>query len=241
MNTVSCPSCKTTLQLPPSAAGKQVRCPKCQHIFKVPAESSEPIYNVPAPPPAVPAPIPAPPPARTDDPWDDDDRRGDRRGDRRDERRRRDRDDDDDDPPRRRRRDYEDDDDDYGGSATRRIRRREHAKNALMGPSIGMMVAGFIGLICPLCGMVNAFDNNRGRPDPEFFVGLLVGVAMLYIWPIALLIGANAMRTASGKGLIIFGCVVAFLPCSPMWLLSMPMGIWALVVLNSPEVSENIL
>lgn len=56
--------------------------------------------------------------------------------------------------------------------------------------------------------------------------------------PISLLlvIGAVKMRKLESYGLAMSAAILACIPCSPMWLLGFPMGIWALSVLLRPEV-----
>jgi predicted Zn finger-like uncharacterized protein len=39
--TIDCPNCEKTLRINNSAAGKKVKCPKCQELFRVPAEPVE--------------------------------------------------------------------------------------------------------------------------------------------------------------------------------------------------------
>lgn len=251
MTTISCPSCNAKLQLPPSATGKQVRCPKCQHVFLVPAPAA-PIPTVPvaiatipiAPAPiSSPAPQQSPPPVRTER-WDNDRDRREEGREVRPRERWEDLDDDryDEDSRRRRSRDdrFEDDD-----ARSRRVRKHENAKAALGGPGIGLMVASIIGMICPVIALVRVASQGAPRnANPDFMVGYVIGlsvaVAVPFIWACCLLLGANAVRSASNRGMIIFACVVSFLPCNWMWPLSLGMGIWALVVYNNPEVNEGI-
>lgn len=49
---VSCPSCNSQLNLPDSAQGRKVRCPRCQSVFQAPGES--PAAISPGPPPVAP-------------------------------------------------------------------------------------------------------------------------------------------------------------------------------------------
>ena len=37
---VACPQCKKPLGLPDTVAGKSVKCPKCQQVFKAPASAT---------------------------------------------------------------------------------------------------------------------------------------------------------------------------------------------------------
>ena len=103
---VTCPGCPTKLSAPDSAAGKQVRCPKCGTPAPVPAfvpAEEQPIVD------AIPAPPKPKPKAKPVELDDDDDRprkkpRRDETDDEDERPRKKKRRDDDDEPPRRRRR-----------------------------------------------------------------------------------------------------------------------------------------
>src|SRR3989449_3735953 len=56
MLTITCPSCSRKLQVPDNAAGKQVRCPLCNHMFQ--AEGQPAASSPPTPTPIVPPPDP---------------------------------------------------------------------------------------------------------------------------------------------------------------------------------------
>ena len=68
-NSISCPNCSTSLKLPDSAAGKNVKCPKCGERFQAPpaAEvaktSSSPSPKAAVATPVVAQPVQAPEPA----------------------------------------------------------------------------------------------------------------------------------------------------------------------------------
>src|SRR5262249_39216167 len=73
---VTCPKCASKLSIPDAAAGKKLRCPRCQEVF-LPDEKQPPAAlstQVTAqPPPLTPAPTPPPPatPPRTIDEYDE--------------------------------------------------------------------------------------------------------------------------------------------------------------------------
>ncbi len=62
--TLSCPTCRKTLRLPGTAAGKSGKCPACQTVFKIPLSGSQSTFD---PPPFVPL-APTPSPAETSPP-----------------------------------------------------------------------------------------------------------------------------------------------------------------------------
>jgi hypothetical protein len=71
---VTCTQCGTTLRAPDTAAGKNIKCPKCAAILPVPA-APEPAAAAPPPPPPMATAAPAPP--RRDDDYDRPSRRRD--------------------------------------------------------------------------------------------------------------------------------------------------------------------
>ena len=46
------------------------------------------------------------------------------------------------------------------------------------------------------------------------------------------------MRQLKSYGLATVAAVMALLPCTAGWMLGLPIGLWALVVLMKPEVAE---
>jgi uncharacterized protein len=45
---VTCPTCGAKLKTPDTAAGKKIKCPKCEKLIDVPAEGEEAVADVPA-------------------------------------------------------------------------------------------------------------------------------------------------------------------------------------------------
>src|SRR5262245_6908458 len=54
MNSCACPACQARLRLSDGVAGKKIRCPKCQHVFAVPAKQTA---DSRATPPSAPKPV----------------------------------------------------------------------------------------------------------------------------------------------------------------------------------------
>ena len=63
-------------------------------------------------------------------------------------------------------------------------------------------------------------------------IGLLIGLPA----SILLILGGMKMRQLQGYGLANLAAIVALLPLGPQWLVSLPIGIWALAVLGRPDV-----
>ncbi len=130
---------------------------------------------------------------------------------------------------------------------------RARARQAVSGPAIGLIVTAIFGLGWKVFGLVlHALGVGFGRMPPninpeaarliQLFSGGL-GVA-LDVFGIAIavfvLIGALRMQKLSNHGLAVAAAIVAMVPCfSPCCLIGLPIGIWALVVLNQPEVSSQ--
>jgi len=114
------------------------------------------------------------------------------------------------------------------------------------GPSIGLLVTGIIGVVGQAValalnilgigvgaaeggdqGMANMMGGGVGVA--QAVIGILVGVVII--------LGALKMQKLESFGFAMTASILAMIPCiSPCCLLGLPFGIWALVVLNKPEV-----
>jgi predicted Zn finger-like uncharacterized protein len=189
---ITCPTCRTELEIDDSHVGGQVECGNCLQVF------------VAEPPRRERADAPGGPAGRgRDDDRDDDrprrdgrSRRDDERDDRDDRPRRRRRDDDRDDdrPRRRRRRDPDDDFDDYG------VPRR--ADGGSDGLAIASLVTGIIALVASCCwpvglglGVVAVVTGSMGMKSRESnglaVAGLVTGIIALCISGVLLLFGLS--------------------------------------------------
>jgi hypothetical protein len=66
----------------------------------------------------------------------------------------------------------------------------------------------------------------------------LIALANLvnFAFSMTLIVGGWRMRKLRSYGLAIAAAWLAVLPCTVGWILGLPMGIWALVTLQNPEV-----
>jgi hypothetical protein len=154
-------------------------------------------------------------------------------------RKRRDEDDeDDDDRPRRRRRDEDDEDDDR--PRVRRSRRRQDVASLVNPPAISLMVIGGLGLAYGvLAVVVNLSGLNAGQfKNAAQQTGGVIGAFLCLIWGAVVLMGGLKMKSLTSWGSALTGVIFAMLPCNPCCLLGLPFGIWALVVMQRPEVKE---
>jgi hypothetical protein len=119
------------------------------------------------------------------------------------------------------------------------------AMEAVKGPALGLVIFSIIGLLFGLVGLLMNFG--------------FVGIGVMESYGGAALMaqgGFGAIQSVIGLGISVFiymaakkmerlenfnwaiaGSILAMLPCfSPCCVLGLPVGIWALVVLNKPEV-----
>jgi hypothetical protein len=120
------------------------------------------------------------------------------------------------------------------------------AFSKLLWPAIGMISFALLGLgLMALVGLVIAMDpdalfRNIDR-DPAQRAGAL-GFFMAYfavgfVTRALQMLGAIAMFRQRGYGLALAGAISALVPCEIYCCLpSLPLGIWALIVLNNAEV-----
>jgi len=77
--------------------------------------------------------------------------------------------------------------------------------------------------------MVNSVSGGIG------IVGSLIGLAV----GVVILLGALKMKSLTSYGFAMASAVLAMIPCvSPCCLVGLPIGIWAVVVLNDPAVKS---
>ena len=119
------------------------------------------------------------------------------------------------------------------------------------------MVTASIGIVCYLFNTIMILTGNAGFHLPEnvspqmqtFFenfnrgahgpLPVIVSLSILAMNGFVLF-GAIKMLKLSSHGLAVATAVVAMLPClGCCCLLGLPFGIWALVVLNKPEVRSQ--
>jgi hypothetical protein len=130
---------------------------------------------------------------------------------------------------------------------------REAALQAVKGPAIALIVTASLGIayyafngVFSLAGGT-MFQHELPPNIPpqlrsfiEGMQGPLAGVISLAIAALNafVLFGAMKLMRLQSQGLVMVACVVAMLPCQCCCVLGLPFGIWALVVLNKPEVKS---
>jgi len=132
---------------------------------------------------------------------------------------------------------------------------RAAALQAVKGPVIGLKVTAIVGLVLVALGLVVNILALCGMPigarefnDPQFqklFSSLGGGLGIVQdiiggIVGVIVLIGAGKMQNLQNYQFALTASIVAMIPCiSPCCVFGLPFGIWALVVLNKPEVKSQ--
>ena len=126
------------------------------------------------------------------------------------------------------------------------------AMQMVQGPSIGLIVTAILGVVYHIASVlmnllgVTMGSFQMGRPGAEEMpqwikamaggAGVVVGLIAIAVWVVVFL-GALKMKKLENYTLAIVASIIAMVPCvSPCCIVGLPIGIWALVVLNKPEV-----
>jgi len=135
---------------------------------------------------------------------------------------------------------------------------QEAARQLVKGPAIGLKVTAILNIVLALWGLVKLifFPTNleqlySGMPqmnDPQiqkmlhlFYgpVGIADDVFGLTMSALVL-IGAAKLQSLKSREFAFAAAILAMIPClTPCCILGLPFGIWALVVLNKPEVKPH--
>jgi len=108
-------------------------------------------------------------------------------------------------------------------------------RGQLVGPFVGLFLTGLMALITSVVfGVVNIQESSGDK-----FVSLLA-------LPVALgagfvLVAAVRMFRLRSYLMAVMASALALIPWSPGWILGLPFGIWALIVLSKPEVMAAFL
>jgi hypothetical protein len=134
------------------------------------------------------------------------------------------------------------------------------AKSRVSGPAIALLVTGIIGLLLSVGSFVlhllvvlgvRATTPMPAAPSPELQqiftmlnslnspLGLVSDVFSLTVG-VLIVLGALKMKNLQSYTFAYTISILAMIPClSPCCLIGLPFGIWALVVLNKPEIKSQ--
>lgn len=134
---------------------------------------------------------------------------------------------------------------------------RARAMSQVSGPAIALIVCtaigialAVLGILMQLLGMSMAgmnmgqFDNGQNAEMAkmmEMFSGAagIVFRCIAIAVGIFIIFGCVKMKRLENYNLSLAACIIAMLPClSPCCCLGIPFGIWAIVILNKPEVKQ---
>lgn len=221
----NCTTCQSVIRTPDGSEGKQARCPKCNTIVTVPGGAVPPPATgnlwgeMPSsPPPGPPGGFPPsnyPPPGGYS-------------------------------PPAPQFNPYAAPA--YGPSASFGAGpSREQSLAKLRGPAIGLIVCAVISIIYALVnGVIVIVSLANGEMEvppggPEqvgFYVGMVIGMLGVGVVPIVSLLGAIQMLRGKSYAWAMTGAIAGMLPCSACCVVGLVFGIWALVILNQPDVKQ---
>ena len=118
-------------------------------------------------------------------------------------------------------------------------------------PAAGLLLTGMVAFASCIIWLLATYYN----PNPFWFTAIskttVVSAAerLVYLVPPVLglwaagclVVGAVHMMRLRSYALAVVATMLAMLPWSPAWILGVPFGIWALVVLRRPEVRAAFL
>ncbi len=215
----TCTSCGRPLRVPDELMGRQVKCPSCGTTFTAGAARTG------APAPAVPE-VTEPYDAGARDRFEDE------------------------------------------GLPRTRATGRAEAEAAVKAPAIALLVAGILGALVGAYFVLNGLaimffakeferqvqqqqqqqGQQLGKEEQDFLKKIInIGGPAYLGWGVVgilgalvTILGAAKMMRLNSLGLARTGSILAMIPVtSPCCILGLPFGIWALVVLNKPEVRSS--
>jgi hypothetical protein len=132
------------------------------------------------------------------------------------------------------------------------------ARERVKGPAIGLLVIGVLGVIASLYGVAQSLFGLGGAITaeqaqelqdagmPEWAMGAMMGGSILFnVLGLAgsafVAYAGLQMQKLRSHGLAQVASVLVMIPCvsSCCCIVGIPIGVWALIVLNKPEVRSS--
>ncbi len=112
-------------------------------------------------------------------------------------------------------------------------------RSKVIGPAIANLVASILSILLTalviLGGIINVVEDGMADDDAIMFVMFGVSIFLLLLSAV----GAIQMLRQRTYGLAVTAVIVAVVPTNCLWCLTLPFGIWGLVVLLDPEVRKS--
>jgi hypothetical protein len=109
-------------------------------------------------------------------------------------------------------------------------------------PAVGVLLTGVVGFVTWYAGILALVHRGEEAGSSEMLVMLgMLGAGLGLGGAVALVVGAVQMMRLRAYPLAVAAAILALVPWSPGWLLGLPFGIWALVVLHRREVKAAFL
>lgn len=115
----------------------------------------------------------------------------------------------------------------------------EAARSKLLGPAIALLVVCGLALMLWLlvAGVGISTVVADGADDEDMMALGMFAVSILTC--LLTIVGAVQMIRLRSYGLALTVAIVAVIPCSCQWILTVPFGIWALIVLSNADVKSQ--
>jgi tRNA A-37 threonylcarbamoyl transferase component Bud32 len=129
-----------------------------------------------------------------------------------------------------------------GPDPTEALFDRGQARSEVAIPATGLLVSGVLTLFSWAVASILLTVVSRKREMPTVWpvIMLLIGVVVIAASGV-LITGAMKMLRLRWYPVAATAAIVAMIPWSPAWLISLPFGIWACIVLGRPAVAAAFL
>jgi serine/threonine protein kinase len=119
---------------------------------------------------------------------------------------------------------------------------QEQARSEVQIPALGLLLTGAVTLLS-LGAAVLVLAMTKKSMLLETPVGLIVAPCVVLIVAVSglMMAGAAMMMRLRTFPLAAMAAILAMVPWSPGWLIGLPFGIWACIVLGRPQVVEGFL
>ena len=107
----------------------------------------------------------------------------------------------------------------------------EAIRHRLKIPAIGLIISGAINIVC--CVLLLALEFMSRLPGAVLFLGISAGTCVVGVF---IMHGAGCMLRLRSYGWAVTAGILAVLPLSFGFMIGMPMGLWALIVLYRSDV-----